>query len=484
MASPIVEHEVEEVIKIAEERTEVAAVRGFLGGPQMWGLLALAVVIVILLIFYHLRESACPCPVVEMTVNGKAVSADVEDRTLLVELLREHLRLTGTHIGCDTSQCGACLVLVDGVAVKSCTMLAARAAGARVTTIEGLSSGPALHPMQQAFHENHGLQCGFCTPGMIISGIDMVRRYGTSSTRRPSATSSKAISAAAPAIRTSSSRSQPAPRRWRAPASAGRGGVRAMYETRYHRPKPDEAAALFAEAAEAQLPLRRPDPHPHHEAAAGGADRRHRHLRAIAEMKGIAVHGDTVVDRRRRAPMPRSTRREAVKQAFRRSPTLAGMIGDPAVREMGTIGGSLANNDPAADYPAAVLALGATVHTDKRSIAAAEFFAGLFATALEEGEIVTRRHLPDAGGGGLRQVPQPGLALCGGRRLRRPHEGWRRPRRRHRRRLRRRLPRRPTSSRRWRGTGRRRRSMPSPSTRPTCCRTSTPPPPIAPTSSR
>ena len=117
--------------------------------------------------------------VVEMTVNGKAVSADVEDRTLLVEYLREHIGLTGTHVGCDTSQCGACLVLVDGVAVKSCTMLAARAAGARITTIEGLASGATLHPMQQAFHENHGLQCGFCTPGMIISGIDMVRRLGT-----------------------------------------------------------------------------------------------------------------------------------------------------------------------------------------------------------------------------------------------------------------------------------------------------------------
>ncbi len=117
-------------------------------------------------------------PVVEMTVNGKSASADVEDRTLLVEYLRENLRLTGTHVGCDTSQCGACLVLIDGVAVKSCTMLAARASGARVTTIEGLASGATLHPMQQAFHENHGLQCGFCTPGMIISGIDMVRRLG------------------------------------------------------------------------------------------------------------------------------------------------------------------------------------------------------------------------------------------------------------------------------------------------------------------
>ncbi len=116
---------------------------------------------------------------VAMTVNGRDVEADVEDRTLLSEYLREHIGLTGTHVGCDTSQCGACLVLVDGVAVKSCTMLAARAAGARLTTVEGLASGTALHPMQQAFHENHGLQCGFCTPGMIISAIDMVGRLGT-----------------------------------------------------------------------------------------------------------------------------------------------------------------------------------------------------------------------------------------------------------------------------------------------------------------
>jgi carbon-monoxide dehydrogenase small subunit len=116
--------------------------------------------------------------VVEIAVNGKSVSAEVEDRTLLVEMLREKLGLTGTHIGCDTSQCGACLVLVDGVAVKSCTVLAVRAAGSRVTTIEGLASGTQLHPMQQAFHEHHGLQCGFCTPGMIISAVDMVRRLG------------------------------------------------------------------------------------------------------------------------------------------------------------------------------------------------------------------------------------------------------------------------------------------------------------------
>ena len=117
--------------------------------------------------------------VVEITVNGKNASAEVEDRTLLVEMLREKLGLTGTHIGCDTSQCGACLVLMDGIAVKSCTVLAARAAGTRVTTIEGLAAGSQLHPMQQAFHEHHGLQCGFCTPGMIIGAVDMVRRLGS-----------------------------------------------------------------------------------------------------------------------------------------------------------------------------------------------------------------------------------------------------------------------------------------------------------------
>ena len=113
---------------------------------------------------------------VSMAVNGTSVSEDIEDRTLLVEFLRENLRLTGTHIGCDTSQCGACVVHVNGKAVKSCTMLAIAAADAEVTTIEGVANG-ALHPMQKAFHDNHGLQCGFCTPGMIMSGIDMVNRY-------------------------------------------------------------------------------------------------------------------------------------------------------------------------------------------------------------------------------------------------------------------------------------------------------------------
>jgi carbon-monoxide dehydrogenase small subunit len=113
---------------------------------------------------------------VSMTVNGKAASAEVEPRTLLVHYLREHLGLTGTHVGCDTSQCGACVVHVDGVSVKSCTMLAVQASGAKVTTIEGLATNGKLHPMQEAFRENHGLQCGFCTPGMIMSAVDLAKR--------------------------------------------------------------------------------------------------------------------------------------------------------------------------------------------------------------------------------------------------------------------------------------------------------------------
>ena len=113
---------------------------------------------------------------VSMNVNGRAVSEEVDERTLLVELLRENLRLTGTHVGCDTSQCGACVVHVDGRSVKSCTMLASQADGADVTTIEGLAEGGKLHPMQEAFRENHGLQCGFCTPGMVMSALDLVSR--------------------------------------------------------------------------------------------------------------------------------------------------------------------------------------------------------------------------------------------------------------------------------------------------------------------
>jgi aerobic carbon-monoxide dehydrogenase small subunit len=117
-------------------------------------------------------------PTVSMTVNGKAATGNVEGRTLLVQFLRDQLGLTGTHIGCDTSQCGACVVHVDGKSVKSCTLFAVQANGTKVTTIEGLAGNGELHPMQAAFKEHHGLQCGYCTPGMVMSAVDLASRNG------------------------------------------------------------------------------------------------------------------------------------------------------------------------------------------------------------------------------------------------------------------------------------------------------------------
>jgi carbon-monoxide dehydrogenase small subunit len=113
---------------------------------------------------------------VSFTLNGEAVSAEVESRTLLVEMIRENLGKTGTHVGCDTSQCGACVIHLDGRSVKSCTMLAVQADGADVATIEGVATNGTLHPMQEAFREHHGLQCGYCTPGMIMSALDLVKQ--------------------------------------------------------------------------------------------------------------------------------------------------------------------------------------------------------------------------------------------------------------------------------------------------------------------
>jgi carbon-monoxide dehydrogenase small subunit len=124
-------------------------------------------------------------PQVTLTVNGKPHTVEVENRTLLVELLREKLALTGTHVGCDTSQCGACVVHVDGISAKSCTMLAVQAAGTNILTIEGLAAPDGtLHPMQEMFREHHALQCGFCTPGMVMSAIDLVNNHPTGITEQ------------------------------------------------------------------------------------------------------------------------------------------------------------------------------------------------------------------------------------------------------------------------------------------------------------
>ncbi len=151
---------------------------------------------------------------VSIDLNGRTVTADVEDRTLLVAFIREVAGLTGTHVGCDTSQCGACVVLVDGLAVKSCTMLAAQADGASVLTIEGLANGDELHPVQAAFRAHHGLQCGFCTPGMIMTAVDMIAHHSGPLDEATIRRASRATSAGAPATTTSSRRSRRPPPRW------------------------------------------------------------------------------------------------------------------------------------------------------------------------------------------------------------------------------------------------------------------------------
>ncbi|MBB4065162.1 (2Fe-2S)-binding protein [Gellertiella hungarica] len=119
---------------------------------------------------------------VTLTVNGRTVSGDCEDRTLLVHFIREKLGLTGTHVGCDTNQCGACVVHMDGKSVKSCSILAVQASGSSITTIEGLAQNGEMHPVQAAFKDNHGLQCGFCTPGMVMTAVDLINRHGNSLT--------------------------------------------------------------------------------------------------------------------------------------------------------------------------------------------------------------------------------------------------------------------------------------------------------------
>src|SRR5210317_724261 len=121
---------------------------------------------------------------ISLTINGKEVKANIKASTLLSTFIRENLNLTGTHVGCDSSQCGACAIHLNGVAVKSCAILAAQANGAEITTIEGIANGDELHPMQQAFHENHGLQCGFCTPGMVMSAIELVEKNKNLSERQ------------------------------------------------------------------------------------------------------------------------------------------------------------------------------------------------------------------------------------------------------------------------------------------------------------
>ena len=169
---------------------------------------------------------------IAVTVNGTRHEADVEPRTLLVYFVRDSLGLTGTNVGCDTSTCGSCTVLVDGQSVKSCTMLAVQADGREITTIEGMASDGEMHPLQEAFHEHHGLQCGYCTPGMIMAADSLIREATARSPRRTSASASKGTSAAARATTTSSRPSWPHRRRCR-PAPRHKEGAMAQTAERF-----------------------------------------------------------------------------------------------------------------------------------------------------------------------------------------------------------------------------------------------------------
>ena len=326
---------------------------------------------------------------VSVIVNGATVEADVEDRTLLVHFLRETAGLTATNVGCDTTSCGACTVLLDGESVKSCTVLAAQADGRQVTTVEGLAGpGGELHPMQRAFRAEHGLQCGFCTPGMVMASVSLLRE-------NPHPTESE---------------------------------VRAGLEgnlcrcTGYH----NIVRAVLAAAEEAGPMI--PAPFTYHRAG------------SVAEALDLAAdHGDDAKFlagghsllplMKLRLAMPEVlidlgsvrelsyvreedgyiaigalTRHHDLEHSgllARAVPLLAhaaGQVGDPQVRHRGTIGGSLAHSDPASDLPATVLALDATLvahgPSGTREIAAAAFFDGLFETALEPDELLTEIQVP------------------------------------------------------------------------------------------
>ena len=317
-------------------------------------------------------------------------------------MLRENLRLTGTHVGCDTSQCGACVVHLDGKAVKSCTTLAVMADGHEVHTIEGLAAdGAPLHPMQEAFREHHGLQCGFCTPGMIMTAVDLVHRKGhdlsdhvireelegnlcrcTGYQNIVASIAAGAKAMASPLIRS---------RLIDFIATAIR--KFSMYEFKYHRPATvRQAANLLVKNEDAKV-------------IAGGhtlVPVMKQRLASPPHLVDLShIEGLDAIEMKGRSLVIGATAKHAavatspiVGEAIPALAELAGQIGDPAVRHKGTIGGSLANNDPTADYPAAVLALGATIVTNKRRLKAEEFFQGLFTTALESDEIITKVMFP------------------------------------------------------------------------------------------
>ena len=331
---------------------------------------------------------------VELTVNGKDITADVEDRTLLVHFLRDTADLTATNIGCDTTSCGACTVLLDGESVKSCTVLAAQADGRSVTTLEGLASDSGeMHPVQRAFHTEHGLQCGYCTPGMVMAIVSLLKE-------NPSPTEAEvrdglegnicrctgyhnivqaALTAAAASLR------------------AGGGPVIPPSFTYVRASSVDEALGLAAEHGEDAKYL------------AGGHS-------LLPMMKLRLAFPEVLIDLGRITELSyirdegtyvavgaMTRHHDVATSALLASdiPLLAhtaGEVGDPQIRHRGTIGGSVAHGDAASDLPATLLALDATFvirgASGTRSVPAAEFFKGIFETAIEPGELLTEIQVP------------------------------------------------------------------------------------------
>jgi carbon-monoxide dehydrogenase medium subunit len=339
---------------------------------------------------------------VTITVNGQEVGADVEDRALLVHLLRDNAGLTATNIGCDTTSCGACTVLLDGESVKSCTVLAAQADGAEVTTLEGLAGADGtMHPVQRAFHAEHGLQCGFCTPGMVMAaGLGLLAREPASHRGRGAGgPGGKPV----PVHRLPQHRPRRAdrrrhdvhrrhdeheeslgdPRTVRATRRAGVGrGTPWSWSTEHG----DEAKLLAG--GHSLLPLmklRLATPEV---------------LIDLGRVPGLSY----IEDRGGHVAIGALTRHREVETSgllVRELPLLAhaaGQVGDPQVRHRGTIGGSLAHGDPASDLPAVILALDATLvargPSGEREIAAGDFFQSLFETALAPDELLTEIRVP------------------------------------------------------------------------------------------
>ena len=333
---------------------------------------------------------------VDLTVNGKDITADVEDRMLLVHFLRDVADLTATNVGCDTTSCGACTVLLDGESVKSCTVLAAQASGHEVTTVEGLATNGEMHPVQRAFHQEHGLQCGFCTPGMVMAIVSLLKE-------NPHPT--EEAGPVGPGR-------QPVPVHRLPQHRQGRAGGRGLWEgvcvipssfTYKRAGSAEEALDLAAEHGEDAKFL-----------AGGHSLLPLMKLRLAAPEVIIDLSGlrdlSYVTDQGSYVAIGALTRHHDVEHSEvlgREVPLLAyaaGQVGDPQIRHRGTIGGSIAHADPASDLPAVLLALDATVVArgadGEREIGIGEFFQGLFETELEPDELLTEIRVPKPASGG------------------------------------------------------------------------------------